>query len=213
MLDNTKSKQNKKLLTANEITDVKDINNNFLYTKSGYAIGYLRLFPINIDLLSEDEIESMCNILTSQFKGEKERFTILSIPRTVDMEIYLNTLADIYEQEIDNPYRKMILKEMIIDASKTVTNGKNFEHQFYIKVWAKYNDNVSGTEEINEERLRYISNYYGSVQNETKRLDDTEILKLCNLFANSNTAVLENYEENNNYIPIPMITRRKEKLK
>lgn len=213
MLNTSKSEQNKKLLTANEITDVKDIKNNLLYTKSGYTIGYLRLFSINIDLLSEDEIESICNILTSQFKAEKERFTIFSIPRTVDMEFYLNSLADIHDEEIDNPYRKMILQEMIVDASKMITNGKNFEHQFYLKVWAKYNENVSGTEEIIEERLRYIGNYYGSVQNETKRLDDVEILRLCNLFANSNTAIMESYEENNTYIPIPMITRRKEKIK
>lgn len=204
-------KQRERALTANEITDVKDIKNNLLYTKSGYIIGFLRLYPINIELLSRDEMRNICNLLTGEFKSEKEPFTILSIPRTVDMEVYLNFLADISDQEIDNPYRKMLLNDMIMQGSRTVTNGKNYEHQFYIKVWTRYKENVTGSEEIIEEKINDMISRYSAVQNLTKRLDDTEILKLCNLFGNSNTAVLESYDSNNVYIPIPILARRKEK--
>lgn len=204
-------KQKERALTANEITDVKDISNNLLYTKSGYAIGFLRLYPINIELLSKDELVNICNLLTAEFKSEKEPFTILSIPRTVDMEVYLNYLADISDQEVDNPYRKMLLNDMIMQGSKTVTNGKNFEHQFYLKVWTRYKENVTGTEGIIDEKINNMINRYSAIQNHTKSLDDTEILKLCNLFGNSNTAILETYENNNTYIPIPTIARREKK--
>ena len=36
--------------TANSIVNVMDIDENFLYTKDGYLIGFLRLGNINIEL-------------------------------------------------------------------------------------------------------------------------------------------------------------------
>ena len=195
--------------TANDLTDVSDIRGNLLYTKSNYALGYLKLLPINIDLLSEDELDVLCNNLTAQFKPEKENFSILSIPRTVDMEAYLNQLSIEYDEEFEDPVRKDILKEMIRQASDSVMNGENFEHQYYIKTWSKYNANVTGTEKILKERIANFENRYESAQNKTKEVDDIEILKLCNLYGNGNSAIMESYDENIQYTPIPVIKGRK----
>ena len=195
--------------TANDLTDVSDIRGNLLYTKSNYALGYLKLLPINIDLLSEDELDVLCNNLTAQFKPEKENFSILSIPRTVDMEAYLNQLSNEYDEEFEDPVRKDILKEMIRQASDSVMNGENFEHQYYIKTWSKYNANVTGTEKILKERIANFENRYESAQNKTKEVDDIEILKLCNLYGNGNSAIMESYDENIQYTPIPVIKGRK----
>lgn len=195
--------------TANDLTDVSDIRGNLLYTKSNYALGYLKLLPINIDLLSEDELDVLCNNLTAQFKPEKENFSILSIPRTVDMEAYLNQLSNEYDEEFEDPVRKDILKEMIRQASDSVMNGENFEHQYYIKTWSKYNANVTGTEKILKERIANFENRYESAQNKTKEVDDIEILKLCNLYGNGNSAIMESYDDNIQYTPIPVIKGRK----
>ena len=111
--------------TANDITDVKDIRNNVLYTKSGYIIGFQRLYPINIELLTDSEIENLCNTLTSEFKAEKEEFSILSIPRTVDMEEYLNFLSLKYEEEMESVVKKKLLNVMMRDASQKIMNGEN----------------------------------------------------------------------------------------
>ena len=202
-------KKDQKQITANELTDVSDIRNNILYTKSNNSLGFLRLMPINIDLMSEDELETLSNNLTAQFKPEKDNFVIFSIPRTVDMEAYLAQLTNNYDQEFENPYRKEILKEMIRQASETVLKGDNFEHQYYIKAWAKYNPNVSGTEKIIYDRIQNFQNRYESVQNKTKDVDDIEILKLCNLYGNGNSAIMESYEDNTQYTPIPIIQKRK----
>lgn len=198
----TKQKQKENEITANEYTDVSDIRNKILYTKSGYAIGYLRLMPINIDLISRDEKKSLCDNLTNEFKPEKEMFSILSIPRTVDMEAYLNQLNGEYEQEAENPFRKQILNIMIRQGSDAVMNGENFEHQYYLKVWSKYNPNVGGTEKIIYERLQTFESRYESVENKTREMDDTDILKLYNLYTNGNTAIMEDYEDiGYTYIP------------
>lgn len=196
--------EDEKKLTANELTDVKDIRRNTLYTKSEYILGYLKLKPINIDLLTKEEKESLCISLTSTFKTEKKPFSFYSIPRAIDMDSYIKFLSDKYDQEVVNPKRKMLLNAMISDATNKVMNATNFEHQFYIKVWESVKEK---NPEINlEERLKDFEERFRSVQNETYRLSDIEIIKLCNLFGNSNTAILENYDPNIQYTPIPFIT-------
>lgn len=199
-----KEKIDPKKETANEYTDVRDINKNVLYTKSGNMLGYLRLYPYNIDLLSKNEKASICNSLTAEMKPETDPFTVYSIPRTVDMDEYINFLITAYDNEMSNGKRKMLLNAMINDATDTVMNGQNFEHQFFIKAWEK-SDKKNARANM-EERLNDFNKRFGSVQNETKRLDDIEILKLCNLFGNSNTAAFENYDENIYYTPVPTIS-------
>lgn len=190
--------------TANEITDVKDIHSNLLYTKSGYVIGFLRLYPIAIELLSEREKESICSILSANFRAEKEPFTIFSIPRTVDMEVYLNFLVEKNDEEMGSPTKKMLLNAMMKEAAEKVLNSNNFEHQFYIKVWAPAGTN---TERILEERLQEMERRYAAAGNRTKRLQDVEIMKMCNLYTNCTTAVMENYQDNVSYIPLPTMKR------
>ncbi len=197
-------KSNSNLL-ANELTDVEDIKNGLLYTKSGYVIGYLRLFPINISLLSEREKETLCKTLCSEFRPEKEHFIIFAIPRTVDMEIYINSLIEKESSEINNPQRKKLLKVLIREASKQVVNSTNYEHQFFLRVWAKCDLNDKSSEKRVAERLNEMMNRYMSIQNICKTLNDTEILKINNLYNNNSTASLENYSEDVGYYPIPFI--------
>lgn len=194
-------------ITANELTDVKDIKNDVLYTKSHYVIGYMRLYPINIDLLSENEKENLCETLTGSFKDEKLQFEILVIPRTVDMERYLNYLSTKYDEEVASASRKMLLRDMLNQGSREIMDGQNFEHQFYLKIWAPYNANNVGIENKIKERLLDFQRRYNSIGNNTEILKDSEIIKLCNLFTNSNNAVFESYEEIN-YVPIPYIRKK-----
>lgn len=191
----------KRLLTANEYTDVRDISRKVLHTKSDYSMGYLRIFPMNIELLSKDEKVGKCETLTAALKPETKAFSLYSIPRTVDMDEYINFLVQAYDNEISSSKRRMLLNEMIVDANDTVMNGQNFEHQFYLQLWDK-----SSKKNINivlEERLNDFEQYFSTIQNQTKRLDDTEIIKLCNLFANSSTATIDSYDDiQNSYFPM-----------
>lgn len=207
-----KANQEERLLTANEETNVKDICKGIIYTKDGYMIRILRLFSINIDLLSDMEKESRCNILTGEFKGEKQPFSILCLPRTVDMEVYINSLTNMYDEEIFNPKRKMLLNEMIGEATRKVMSGSNYEHQFFLMIWVKEEkDGKAGQQEtLLEDRIRTFENRYQSVQIAANPLDDTELLRVCNLFANSNTALFESYEEGTQHISIPWMKGGKE---
>ena len=197
-------KKEERKITANEFTKVKDVKNNLLYTKDGFIVGYLRLMMINIELLSNNELRSMTNTLSANFKPEKQKFSYLIIPRTADMDDYLSSLVELYEQEVTSYVKKKLLNIMITQASKKIMNGSNFEHQVYIRVWEKYNANSYGVENKIFERLNDFQNRYLRINNESKILDDKEILKLCNLFGNGNQALFETYDDMN-YTPIPMI--------
>lgn len=192
---------------ANDLTDVRDIKNGLLYTKSGYVIGYLRLFSANISLMTEKELESLCNILCSEYRPEKEEFTFFSIPRAVDMEIYLNSLVTKAEGEIINPYRKKVIKIMIKEATEELIHSSSYEHHYFIRVWSKYNLNDKHGEEKVTERLKEFMSRYESIKHLTKRLNDVEILKVNNLYNNNNTASMESYEDDINYYPISRIKR------
>lgn len=201
-------KKSNEISLANDLTDVIDVARNVLLTKSGFSLGFLRLMPINIDLLSKNEKASICNTLTAELKPETEPFTVYSIPRTVDMEDYINFLVTAHDNEISNGKRKMLLSAMINDASDTVLNGHNFEHQFFIKAWEKTSEKNSRAKI--DERLVNMGRSFGAIQNETKRLDDIEILKLCNLYGNSNIAPFEAYDSNIHYTPFPVISDAEE---
>lgn len=202
-----KNKEIQKKLTANELTNVADISNDVIYTKDGYLIKIMRLYSINISLLSVAERKSKSDTLTGEFKGESNDFTILSIPRTVDMDDYLDYLSNKNEEEMSNPMRKMILKEMVNEATRKIMSGANFEHQHFLMIWEKekIDGNYGYVEAELEKRMRDFENRYATIQNQTKVLNDTELLRLCNLFGNSNTALFETYESNNQYTPIPWI--------
>ena len=55
-----KKKEKKKKLTAEqttaqEFTNVLNIQNNYLYTRDGYVIGYIKIIPVSVGLLSKRE--------------------------------------------------------------------------------------------------------------------------------------------------------------
>lgn len=189
--------------TANEFTDVKDIKRNILYTKSGYLIGYLRLYPINIELLSRSELKSKRTTLSAGFKAIDHPFSIIGIPRSVDMESYIGFLNQQYDEEMNNQYRKRLIKFMLKEASDKVMNDNNYEHQFYIKVWEQKSSN-DNKEAVIAQKLSNMAGRYGMIQNETKRLDDEGIIRLCNLFAHSNSATFED-TSNTDYVPLSVL--------
>lgn len=196
-------------LTANRLINVRDIYNSLILTKDSHAVAVIRIYPVNIELLSENEIETMTDSLTAEFKGEKNPFWILSIPRAVDMEAYIDDLNRHYDEELFDPKRKMILSVMIQEATQKVMSGSNFEHQFFLGVWARLSQNSE--KEINaiQERISDFEARYRTANIMAERLDDAELLRLCNLYANSNTALFETYEDNRQYTPITWMKERK----
>ena len=47
--------------SLNEFLNVKDIKGSILYTLDGHVIQFIKVEPINIELLTDDELESKMN--------------------------------------------------------------------------------------------------------------------------------------------------------
>ena len=89
-----KAKENR-LQTANEFVNVKDIKRKFLYTKDGYVMVYLRIYPYNLDLLSQEERRAKAAALAASFDGDRKDFVYFTFPREIDLDKYKNTLKNI----------------------------------------------------------------------------------------------------------------------
>lgn len=184
-------KKDNKELTVNDFVEVKDIKNGFLYRKDGYILKFLRIFPFNINLKSNDELAKITNILASGFRGSKREFTFMSYSREVDLDSYKMFVAGKLSEEISDPLRKMTLQEMNLEANVLGSNGENYEHQFYFKIWEKQKkENYFVEVELNE-RMNEYSMVFQNAGMTTKILTDIEIIKLCNLFNNSTQAPYE----------------------
>lgn len=172
-------------LTANQYTNVKDIKENFLFTKNGYLMAYVNVGKINIDLLKQEEKEGKSNQLASAFEGDKEDFMYVSYPREVDLDKHKKEKKELQANEKDIGICN-ILDIILEHYNHLSTSGENFTHQHYIKLWS-----YIGKREIREvkisllQRARSFVKRYEDVGIKAKILDAGEIIKMCNLYGNS----------------------------
>jgi len=194
-----------KNITVNEYVNVKNIRNEFIYTKDGYIIGFLKIPFVNIGLLSREALRARTSNMTAAWNGDKKDFTYISLPRELDLDNYKGFLKDKYTQEIENIGRRKILSLMILEGTKLSTSGENYEHLQYIKLWEPVGTNIKRAEEILKERLQDYRIRFSLAGSEPEILKKSDLVKLCNLFSNSNQASYENVEKNMMYTPITLI--------
>lgn len=177
--------------SARKWVNVKDIKGNILYTRDGYMMGYIRIHPFNIDLLSKEDLRSLAHQLAVSFSDDKQDFAYCSYPRELDLDGYKSFLKEKHSQEIVSLGRKRILEVMLQKAIEISSNGENFEHQHFIKLWVKFDPNVRNCEHDFLDRLKSFLNFYSNAGISAELLEEKEIIKLCNLFGNPQQATYE----------------------
>lgn len=75
--------------SLNEFLNVKNIKENFLYTLDGQVIQFIKVEPINIELLTDEELETKMNFSSIEFSEEQHPYKILVIPRAVDISEHI----------------------------------------------------------------------------------------------------------------------------
>lgn len=190
--------------TANEMTNVRDIRNGLLYRKDNVLVGYMRVYPFNIHLLSREELQQKTDILAASFEGTDVKFVYFSLPREVDLDGYKNFLQDVHMEEIENPERKKIIREMLKQANNLASNGENYEHQHYIRLWTMLGEHYD--EAVQEAELKGTMHdfmeKFAQVKIQLSMLSDIDILKVNNLFANSVQAAYDPSLTDLDYTPL-----------
>lgn len=203
------SKEELRTVTANEYTNVKDVKGNFLYTKDGYAIIYLRVFPYNLDLVANAERRAKTDVLSASFDGDRKNFDYFSVPRELDLDDYKTYLSNAYQSEQDGKYslgRRKILRVMLKEAHLLSTSGENYEHQHFMKLWAFLGSTPKDACHSLLERAEEFRQRYDAVGIKTEILDEVNIIKVCNLFGNGSQAPYESFSSDDiDYISLAVL--------
>lgn len=194
-------------MTANEFVDVSDIKDIFLYTKSGYIFCYLRVYPFNLELLSDADKEALTNRIAAEFDGDRKNFVYGSYPRELDLDSYKNYLKQKRTECLEYLGRKNIIDCLLQQAVDLSSNHENFEHQHFFKIWDALGSGSrkASVEAELRERINALFHIYDSAQIQCEVMREKEIIKLCNLFGNRRSA---NYDIIDN-IKIPEIPQIK----
>ena len=184
-------------VTANEFINVKDICGNFLYTRDGLTLCYLKLTPISIDLYSKTEKKNIVRTLTAEMSGTQFPFKFIAVSRPIDISPLLNELNSLLMTT--NLKQKELLKAEMIEMSNFAMGGDIVERQFYIVIWDKSHEGVE-RELMNRARL-FVENFTGS-RIPCEILQQQDIVRLCNLVNNPSYSHIE---DNNFEAAIPLI--------
>ncbi len=180
-------KQIQNTKTSQQWIPVIDISNGIVYRKDGKIIGALRVQPLNIELLSDNEKRRKVDALSEGLNGENEGLQIFCIGRPVDLNNYLEWLQEKAKNEHDF-MRKRLLKNFIQVASNTASSGETIERRFYIII-SKPAGPKSETDLII--RLNDLKSKFAAAELDCSICQDDELIDLFSLFANPIQASLD----------------------
>ena len=81
--------KNSKVQSLNEFLNIKDIKRNYLYTLDNQIVVFIKVNPINIELLSDSELERKMDSEAIEFSNEQYPYKIMVIPRAVDISEHI----------------------------------------------------------------------------------------------------------------------------
>jgi curved DNA-binding protein CbpA len=177
----------KRLQTANEFVNVKDIRGSALYGKDGLLVAFLRIQPISLDLLSPREKEKKIKSFAAEFSAEKKGFKFFSISRPVDISGLSARLTALLSEATDAA-QKDLLNHEIREVSAFALTGEVTERQFYLILWEPASGD--GEKELLR-RARELENRFSGCEIVAELCDQGTVIRLLNLFANPNYAHLE----------------------
>ena len=169
--------------TAQEFVNVKDIHDNFLYTRDGQIIAYIKIHPISIDLFSDSEKEQISKVLTAELSSVQKPFKFLAVSRPVDITPLVNEYQSLLSETTDQK-QKELLRNEIMEISNFATSGEVIERNFFIMVWSRYREGVE-SDLIKESKEMILK--FESVNISSDIIKEQEIVRLCNLINNPAT--------------------------
>lgn len=175
-----KQKSDIRLETVQELVNVKDIRKNFLYTRDNMIFTYVKIHPIDINLLSKREKRSKTKILTKEISVLQKDFKFLAVSKPTDISSIIEEYHEILITSVDQKQKEILRKEMLA-ISDFATGGEAMERLFYIGLWEDY-------EEGKESDLLKVANdfisAYSSISIKSEIIKENEIYQLCNIVNN-----------------------------
>ena len=187
-------------ITLNEFLNIKDIpkDKNYMITLEEQVILFLKVTPINVDLLSEEELESKMDLMNIELSSESNQYKILIIPRAVDISDHIHEQQELKDLANDD-ISIYIINNRIISTTKMVENRNIRENEFYIMIYDKTKDNIEI--DLKKRANSWISKLKNSGY-ESEILNKREIILLIKSFTIPEFARVEDTDYDNNIVRI-----------
>ena len=164
--------------SLNEFLNIKNIDENFLYTLDNKVITFIKVYPINTELFSEEELENKMNSMSVEFSNEQYPYSIFVIPRQADITEYVKEQEEL-KKNIQDEISIKIVEKRIIATHELVADKNIIENEFYLYIWEEDSDNVK------EKILKRANNWRKRFKDcgfETEILEKTQIILLAKSF-------------------------------
>lgn len=181
----------------------KDIRNNLLFRKDNSIVAFVRVQPVNLNLLSVKERKRKVKQLEEVLNGIDYNYQIYSIPKPVDLDAYIMKLENL-RSDTEDVTKKRLLGIYIKQAVAKATGGEAVERQFYILIDHKLTKKPQLDEQVVLQRATELASNLSSAELLSHVCNDAEIRTLQFLFFNSAQAAFERAPLQNVYFP-PMV--------
>lgn len=168
----------KKNKSINEFLNIKNIEENFLYTLDEQVILFIRINPINTNLFSEEELEIKMNSMSIEFCNEQYPYTVFIIPRKVDITDYIKE-QEALKRKLQDETSINIVEKRILATHQLVANKNIIENEFYLLTWD--NDSEDIKEKLNKRANTWMKRFK-NYEIQTKILNKSEIILLVKSF-------------------------------
>lgn len=184
--------------TAQELVNVKEIDDMFLYTKDNYIISYIKVQPISAELMTDEELHDLAVNLTEGFSSERRAFKFLAISKPVDIAPLISEYSDLLSNSQDQIQKKLLRSEIRVITDFSLS-GEVVEREFYYMLWAKCRDGAE--KELKKSAIELAKNINDAGIG-AWILKKQSIIKLCNLVNNPALSSIETIETD---VTIPFI--------
>lgn len=184
--------------TLNEFLNIKNIDDNYLYTLDGHIMLFIKVFPINTDLFSEEELANRMDRMSIEFSNEQNAYTIFVIPRKVNIADFINEQEEL-KKILQDDVSIQIVEKRIVGTHELVADKNIIENEFYLRIWCK--DEENSKDNLNK-RANNWKQRLKSCDFDTEILTKTEIILMIKSFTIPEFARKEDADYSDNIVTI-----------
>ncbi len=184
--------------TLNEFLNIKNIEDNYLYTLDGQVILFMKVNPINTDLFSEEELENKMDSISIEFSNEQNPYSVFIIPRKVDIADFINEQQEL-KRELQDDVSIQIVEKRMIFTHELVADKNIIENEFYLCIWCEDKENAR------ENLIKRANNWKQRFKNcdfDIEILSKTEIILMVKSFTIPEFARKEGTDYRDNIVRI-----------
>ena len=127
--------------TLNEFLNIKNIDENYLYTLDNKVILFIKIYPINTELFSEEELWNKMENMSVEFSNEQYPYSVFVIPRKVDITDYIKEQEEL-KKSIQDETSRRIIEKRIIATHEMVADKNIIENEFYLCIWGDFSQDI-----------------------------------------------------------------------